>query len=201
MPTLNICLATRNAHKIQEISKDFEVKLTDLGKKVNILSLDDIHCKDELPETNPTIELNSWQKAKYIWENYQIHALSDDSGLEVEALNGEPGVHSAHYSGERDFGKNIAFLLEKLGSNANRKAQFKTVMTLILDGNIHQFTGIITGTILAKPKGLEGFGYDPIFLPDGYDKTFAQMSILEKNAISHRTRALAQVIDFLKKYH
>ncbi len=197
MENINICLATRNAHKIQEIIKELYVKLGNINKKINILSLDDIRCKEDLPETNPTIELNSLQKAKYIWDNFQENALSDDSGLEVEALNGEPGVNSAHYSGSRNFEENIAFLLEKLGDNPNRKAQFKTVMTLVLNGNVHQFTGIIEGTILTKIKGTQGFGYDPIFLPDGYDKTFAQMSVDEKNAISHRTRALKQVLEFL----
>ncbi len=195
---INICLATRNTHKIKEISQELNLALATLDKKVNILSLDDIHCTDELPETNPTIPLNSLQKANYIWDNFQVNALADDSGLEVESLNGEPGVHSAYYSGSRDFSQNIAFLLEKLGNNPNRKAQFKTVMTLILDGVVHQFTGTIQGEILLKPKGIDGFGYDPIFLPEGHQQTFAEMSLTEKNAISHRNRALKQVIDFLK---
>lgn len=189
---LKICLATRNAHKIQEIQ-------TQIGSKFEIVSLNDIGCLEELAETTDTIEGNSLQKAQYVWDNYQVNCFADDSGLEVEALNGEPGVHSAYYSGTRDFDANIQFLLDKLGDNPNRKAQFKTVITLIWEGEVHQFEGIVKGEMLKEKKGVQGFGYDPIFQPLGYQITFAEMPLEQKNLISHRSRAVAKLLSFLEK--
>ncbi|TAE11651.1 MAG: RdgB/HAM1 family non-canonical purine NTP pyrophosphatase [Bacteroidetes bacterium] len=188
---MKIYLASRNAHKISEIKNALPADIT-------FLSLDDIPCEEELPETGETIPENSLQKAQYIWDNYQVNSLSDDSGLEIEALGGKPGVHSAHYAGSRDFDQNMAKVLQEMATATNRKAVFKTVMTLIIAGEAHQFEGIVEGEILHEKHGEKGFGYDPIFLPTGYDKTFAQMTTEEKNSISHRSRALAKVVAFLK---
>ena len=152
---------------------------------------------DELPET--TIPGNSRQKADYIWTHYGISCFADDSGLEIDALNGEPGVDSAFYSGSRDHGKNIQKVLQNLTGQINRRARFITVFTLILHGVEHQFEGIVEGQIQTAPRGAGGFGYDPIFQPDGYDRTFAEMSIDEKNTISHRARALTKMIAYLEK--
>lgn len=188
---MKIYLASRNAHKISEIKNALPADIT-------FLSLDDIPCEEELPETGETIPENSLQKAQYIWDNYHVNSLSDDSGLEIEALGGKPGVHSAHYAGSRDFDQNMAKVLQEMATATNRKAVFKTVMTLIIAGEAHQFEGIVEGEILHEKHGEKGFGYDPIFLPTGYDKTFAQMTTEEKNSISHRSRALAKVVAFLK---
>jgi XTP/dITP diphosphohydrolase len=189
---MKIYLASRNAHKIQEISQALPAHIT-------FLSLDDIPCLEELPETGETIPENSLEKAQYVWDNYQVNCLSDDSGLEIEALGGKPGVHSAHYSGTRDFAQNIAKVLLEMPAQGSRKAVFKTVMTLIIAGKAHQFEGTVEGQILSEKQGEQGFGYDPIFLPDGYDKTFAEMSTEQKNSMSHRNRALQQVVAFLEK--
>ncbi len=188
---MKIYLATRNAHKIAEITAA-------LPDQVQFLSLDDIPCTDELPETGDTIPANSLQKAQYIWDNYRVACLSDDSGLEIEALGGKPGVHSAHYAGTRDFDKNMAAVLQEIPEGASRRAIFKTVMTLIIAGEVHQFEGTVAGEILPAKRGTQGFGYDPIFLPDGHEKTFAEMTTTEKNAISHRNRALQKLIAFLR---
>ncbi len=185
-----ICFATRNQHKIQEISAQ-------LGDNFKIISLDAIGCTEELPETTGTIEGNSKQKAQYIWENYQTNCFADDSGLEVAALKGAPGVDSAHYAGTRDFQANITLLLKNLAGQTQRNAQFKTVITLVHEGVYHQFTGIIKGQILQAAQGTEGFGYDPIFRPEGYQQTFAQMPSEEKNKISHRALAFKQLKEFL----
>ncbi len=185
-----ICFATRNQHKIQEISAQ-------LGDNFKIISLDAIGCTEDLPETTGTIEGNSQQKAQYIWDNYQIDCFADDSGLEVEALNGAPGVDSAYYAGTRDFKANIDLLLENLEGQNNRNAQFKTVITLVRAGVYHQFTGIVKGQILPVAQGTEGFGYDPIFKPEGHSQTFAEMPLEAKNKISHRALAVKQLIEFL----
>lgn len=188
---MTFCFATRNTNKLLEIKKI-------LPDWIELINLDDINCQEELPETQATIEGNSLQKAQYIWDNYQVNCFADDSGLEVEALNGEPGVDSAFYSGERDFDKNIQKLLKNLGDNQNRKAQFKTIITLIIDGKHQQFTGIVKGNILEEKRGEGGFGYDPIFLPQGYQKTFAEMSLEIKNKISHRSNAIQQLVEYLQ---
>lgn len=189
---MELCFATNNQHKLDEVS-------TRLGNAFILKTLSDIGCTDELPETSGTIAGNSRQKADYVWTHFGVSCFADDSGLEVDALNGEPGVDSAFYSGSRDAGKNIQKLLRKLEGNSNRKARFITVFTLVLHGVEHQFEGIIEGHILADPRGTGGFGYDPIFQPDGYDHTFAEMSLEEKNAMSHRSRALAKMLTYLKK--
>jgi XTP/dITP diphosphohydrolase len=189
---MKLCFATRNTNKIKEVKAK-------LGNAFDIISLDDIQCNNELPETTGTIEGNSAQKAQYVWDHFQVNCFADDSGLEVEALNGEPGVDSAMYAGKHgDSEANIALLLKNLTGETNRKAQFKTVITVVLDGVQHQFTGIATGTILPDTRGNKGFGYDPVFLPEGYDKTFAEMSLEQKNDISHRSKAFVKLVDFLQ---
>lgn len=189
---MELCFATNNQHKLQEVSAQ-------LGDRFTLKTLSDIGCTEELPETSGTIAGNSRQKSDYVWTHFGISCFADDSGLEVEALDGEPGVDSAFYSGSRDFGKNIQKLLTNLDNKSNRKAQFITVFTLVLHGVEHQFEGTIQGQILTEPRGVGGFGYDPVFLPDGYDRTFAEMSIDEKTAISHRSRALTKMIAYLEK--
>ena len=188
---LKICLATRNSHKIREI---IEVS----PKNIEFISLDDIRCREELPETGNTIPANSLQKAMWVWENYGVNCLADDSGLEIVGLNGAPGVHSAYYAGTRDFDENIALVLQNMLGRSNRKAAFKTVMTLVIGGEAHQFEGRVEGEILHEKRGKNGFGYDPIFLALGEVLTFAEMSISEKNKISHRSNALQKVITYLE---
>ena len=189
---IELCFATNNQHKLDEVSGQ-------LGTSFRLKTLRDIGCTDELPETSGTIAGNSRQKADYIWTHFGISCFADDSGLEVEALNGEPGVDSAHYSGSRDAQKNMEKLLGKMADVSNRKAHFVTVFTLLLHGVEHQFEGRIDGRILTEPRGNGGFGYDPIFQPDGYDRTFAEMSVDEKNGMSHRSRALAKMIIYLEE--
>lgn len=190
---MKLCFATRNANKIKEITAK-------LGNAFEVVSLADIQCNEELAETTGTIEGNSAQKAQYVWDHYQISCFADDSGLEVEALDGEPGVDSAMYAGVHgDSEANIKLLLENLQNNSQRQARFKTVISLIINGTLHQFEGVINGKILEEKKGVGGFGYDPVFLPDGYNQTFAEMPLGEKNKISHRSRAMEKLIDFLSK--
>lgn len=188
---MKLCFATRNENKLREIKNL-------LGNHFEILSLDDIGCQDELPETQDTIEGNSLQKAQYVWDHFQVNCFADDSGLEVEALGGAPGVDSAFYSGTRDFDANIALLLQNLENQENRQARFKTVISLIINNQSNQFTGIVEGEILPEKRGQEGFGYDPIFLPHGYSRTFAEMSLSEKNKISHRAQAFQLLAAFLE---
>ena len=188
---MEYCFATNNQHKIQEVKEL-------VGSSISILSLQDIGCHEELKEEQPTIEGNSLQKARYVFSQYHIPCFADDSGLEVAALNGEPGVHSAYYSGSRDFNSNIALVLKKLQGRSNRTAHFKTVITLVAPAIQKQFEGILKGQILVEKRGEQGFGYDPIFLPDGYQKTLAEISLTEKNKISHRAQAVDKLIMFLK---
>ncbi|UHG91033.1 RdgB/HAM1 family non-canonical purine NTP pyrophosphatase [Spirosoma oryzicola] len=188
---MELCFATNNQHKLDEVSSK-------LGDTFQLKTLKNIGCLDELPETTGTIPGNSRQKADYVWTHFGVSCFADDSGLEVESLNGEPGVDSAFYSGSRNAENNIEKLLTNLAGQSNRKARFITVFTLVLHGVEHQFEGTIEGQIVEEPRGTGGFGYDPVFQPDGYDRTFAQMSLEEKNAISHRSRALAKMIDYLK---
>ena len=189
---MKLCFATRNVNKIKEIKAK-------LGDAFEIVSLADIQCNEELPETTGTIEGNSAQKAQFVWEHYQVNCFADDSGLEVAALSGAPGVDSAMYAGiHGDSEANIKLLLKNLQGVAQRDAQFKTVITLVLNGDVHQFEGTIEGTILEDTKGQQGFGYDPVFLPIGYSQTFAQMSFEEKNKISHRSLATEKLIAFLQ---
>jgi XTP/dITP diphosphohydrolase len=186
-----LCFATNNLHKIQEVQAV-------VGNSISLLSLNDIGCFEELPEEQTTIEGNSLQKARYVFEKFNIACFADDSGLEVEALNGEPGVHSAMYAGpQRSHSDNIDKLVNALAGIAHRKAQFKTVITLVNGTEFRQFTGHLHGTILAERRGTNGFGYDPIFKPDGYEVSLAEMTPAEKNKISHRAKAIQQLIDYL----
>ncbi len=188
---MKICFATRNAHKIQEISQH-------LSNHLQLVSLDEIGCQQELPETGRTLEHNSLQKAQYVWDHFRVNCFADDTGLEVDALHGEPGVDSAHYAGpQRNAVDNINLLLEQMQGKANRVARFRTVITLILDGEVHTFEGIAEGEITEAYQGQKGFGYDPVFKPLGYEKTFAEMDLHEKNKISHRGKAFEKLIKFL----
>lgn len=187
-----LCFATNNKHKLEEVSQMLE-------GKYELLSLQDIGCHEELPEEQDTLEGNSRQKAEHVWQHYNVSCFADDTGLEVEALDGAPGVYSARYAGpQRSDSDNIRQLLQNLEPHENRKARFRTSITLILDGKEHQFEGVVDGTISKEWKGNKGFGYDPVFVPDGYDRTFAEMSAEEKNAISHRGLAVQRLVAFLK---
>jgi len=186
-----LVFATNNQHKTDEI------RLA-LAGLYEVLNLNDIGCEEDIPETANTFEGNATLKSTYVLENFQLDCFADDSGLEVEALNNEPGVFSARYAGSRDNEANINLVLKKLEGVTNRKARFKTVISLQQRGQNHIFEGIINGTIREDLSGLQGFGYDPIFQPDGYDITFAEMDMAQKNAISHRAQALKKMLDFLK---
>lgn len=189
---MRLCFATNNPYKIKEIEAL-------LGNEYTLLSLEDIGCKAELPEDQNTLEGNSLQKAEYVYKNFGIDCFADDTGLEVAALNGSPGVFSARYAGpEKDTRKNMALLLKNLQSKENKAARFRTVITLITGGKAKQFEGIVKGRIAEENKGSEGFGYDPIFIPEGYDKTFAEMTKAEKNEISHRSLAIRKLVAYLK---
>lgn len=190
---LELVFATNNAHKLEEVQAI-------VGDKFVLKSLSDIGCQDDIPETGVTFQENAKQKTDYLVDKYGLYCFGDDSGLEIDALNGEPGVYSARYSGTRDMEKNIEFVLEKLGDNPNRTARFKTVISLYFNEQQHFFEGAIEGKIIKERKGEKGFGYDPIFIPNGYDKTFAEMSSEEKNAISHRAIAVSKLAEFLKNY-
>lgn len=190
--TMKICFATNNSKKIQEVKAA-------LGDSIEILSLQDIGCMVELPETGDTLEHNAFEKARYVFENYGVNCFADDTGLEVEALNGAPGVYSGRYAGEpRSDERNIRLLLENLSNHTNRAARFRTVIALIIAGKEYAFEGIAEGTIIQEEIGTGGFGYDPIFKPSGYEVTFAEINIKEKNKISHRGKAVQALIDFLK---
>jgi len=186
---MNLIFATNNAHKLQEVSALLPTE---------ILSLNDINCHDDIPETADTLEGNALLKARYVYEKFGFDCFADDTGLEVEALDNAPGVYSARYAGEQKNAEdNMNKLLLELQKKSNRKARFRTVIALILDGKEYLFEGEVKGTIEKEKRGNEGFGYDPIFTPDGYDKTFAELSIETKNTISHRGLAVAKLIDFL----
>lgn len=188
---MQLVFASNNKNKIKEIQSL-------VPNSIQILSLIDIGCFDDIPETADTIEGNAALKANYVTEKFGFNCFADDSGLEVDALNGAPGVYSARYAGEpKDDNKNIEKVLENLNGKTNRKANFKTVICLNLDGEQHLFTGIINGKIIKEKIGTNGFGYDPIFVADGYEKTFAELSMEEKSSISHRGKAVRQLVDFL----
>lgn len=188
-----LCFATNNEHKIKEIR-------TQLGSFFLLKKLEDIGCFEELPETQNTIEGNSIQKAKHVYDTFGVSCFADDTGLEVEALNNEPGAFSARYAGpQRNSDDNINLLLLKLNGNENRSAKFRTVITLADENGIVTFEGIVKGSIIASKRGSQGFGYDPVFLPDGYTKTFAEMTIEEKTKISHRGIAVEKLVRFLKE--
>ena len=191
MTNINLIFATSNQNKVLEIQKI-------LPKKFNIKSLKDLNYFEDVPENETTIEGNAIFKAKYIYEKFNINVFADDTGLEVEALNGEPGVHSARYAGTtRNSEKNIKKLLKNLKNIKNRNARFKTVIALIINNKLHIFSGIVEGYILDSPKGNNGFGYDPIFCPNGFDKSFAELTLKEKNLISHRSLAIKKLIDYI----
>ena len=189
---MNLVFATNNEHKLQEIRSI-------LGDSINLLNLKDIDCHEDIPETGSTLEANASQKARYIFEKYKINCFADDTGLEIPALNGEPGVYSARYAGdEKSSGKNMLKVLNNLTGITDRSARFRTVISLIIDGEERLFEGIITGKIIESPKGNQGFGYDPIFVPDNYDMTFAELGNNVKNKISHRAKAVKKLADHLK---
>lgn len=190
---LKLVFATNNANKIKEIKKL-------LPSQIELLSLKDIGCEEDIPETADTIEGNALQKVQYVKQNYGYDCFADDTGLEVEALNGEPGVYSARYAGDaKDSEANIEKLLHNLKREPNRKARFKTVIALILENKEYTFPGICEGEIVSEKKGVQGFGYDPVFQPEGFRQTFAEMSLEEKSKISHRARATRELTDFLRK--
>jgi XTP/dITP diphosphohydrolase len=192
MEKIEICLASNNAHKILELQQM-------LGDTFLIKTIKDIGCEDDIEEYGTTLEQNSRIKADYIFEKYGVNVISDDSGLEVEALDNRPGVYSARYAGEPTNHKaNIEKLLLELNGIENRKARFRTVITLILDGKHYAFEGDVSGNILTAQKGTEGFGYDPIFVPDGFEKTFAEMAFDQKNQMSHRSNAIKSLLEYLK---
>ena len=191
---MELVFATNNAHKLEEVQQM-------VGDKFILKSLNDIGCKDDIPETGVTFEENAKQKTDCLVSKYNVNCFGDDSGLEINALDGEPGVYSARYSGSRDMEKNIDLVLEKLEGKADRSARFKTIISLFVNGEQHFFEGTVEGHIINERTGTEGFGYDPIFIPNGYEKTFAEMSLEEKNKISHRSQAVAKLVDFLNNYN
>ena len=208
---MKIVFATNNAHKLSEIRSI-------LGDSIEVLSLKDIGCDVDIPETGATLEDNALQKAQYIYDHYHMDCFADDTGLEVEALNGAPGIYSARYASmdstttavSHDSEANMTRLLKELGNHNNRKARFRTVIALIQKKDVcpcgctsikevHKFEGIVEGQIIRERRGGEGFGYDPIFQPDGYDHTFAELGMDIKNHISHRARAVQKLAEYLKK--
>lgn len=189
---MKLVFATNNKHKLQEV-RDI------IGSGVEILSLADINCNEDIPETADTLDGNALIKARYIYEKYNVNCFADDTGLEVDALDGAPGVYSARYAGDgHDSEANMRKLLENLTGKNNRNAQFRTVIALIIDGEEKLFNGIVKGTITEEKRGDSGFGYDPIFVPEGYSESFAQMDSSTKNSISHRYRATKQLSDYLE---
>lgn len=190
---IQIVFASNNLNKLKEVQSM-------LPTNIHILSLNDIGCNEDIPETQPSIEGNAIQKAHYIKDHYGYDCFADDTGLEVEALNNEPGVYSARYAGEqRNNEDNINLLLKNLENQSNRQAQFKTVIALHYNNQVHTFTGICKGNITLEKQGHKGFGYDPIFKPLESNQTFAEMSLQEKNRIGHRGNAIRQLVDFFNK--
>lgn len=190
---MKLVFATNNKHKLQEV-RDI------LGNRVEILSLKDIDCNDEIPETGTTLEENALIKARWISEKYNCNCFADDTGLEVDALDGAPGVYSARYAGEEcDSEANMLKLLQNLTGKTNRAAQFRTVIALIINREEYLFDGVVKGSISTEKMGEAGFGYDPIFVPQGYDLSFAQMGSEVKNSISHRYRATEKLSIYLKE--
>ena len=188
-----LVFATNNAHKLEEVAAI-------LGDQVELLSLNDIGCQTDIPETAETLEGNALLKSSYIYKNYHLDCFADDTGLEVEALNGAPGVYSARYAGGEghDAQANMLKLLHELDRKENRKAQFRTAISLILDGKEYLFEGVIKGEIIKEKRGDSGFGYDPVFMPKGYDRTFAELGNDIKNQISHRALAVQKLCEFLQ---
>ena len=188
-----LCFATNNHHKIEEVRAH-------LGPDFPLVGLAEIGCIEELQEDQFTLEGNSFQKAEYVFKNFGVSCFADDTGLEVESLKGAPGVFSARYAGvQRNAKDNMMLLLENLEGSKNRKARFRTVITLMTPTFSRQFEGVIMGQILKEYRGSGGFGYDPVFMPDGYSKTLAEMSMEEKNKISHRAQAVNKLVEFLNE--
>jgi len=188
---MKLVFATNNKHKLHEVQHL-------LGDSIELLSLNDIGCLEDIPENQPTIEGNAAEKSFYVYNKYGYNCFADDTGLEIEALNGEPGVYSARYAGdEKNPQKNIELVLSKLNKIKNRKARFKTVISLVIDGCETQFEGIVDGEILEEQRGVTGFGYDPVFKPNESALSFAEMPLNEKNKISHRGRATQKLIEYL----
>lgn len=191
---MTLVFASNNEHKIREINSL-------LGNSFKLLSLREINITDDIPEEEPLIEGNAISKARFVFNASGMDVFADDTGLEIAALDGLPGVHSARFAGEnKDSSANIEKVLTLLGDIKNRQARFRTVIALILDRKEYLFEGIVTGTIISERRGNQGFGYDPIFIPDGKNRTFAEMSLTDKNSISHRARAFEKLRDFLIKY-
>lgn len=191
---MELVFCTNNKHKLSEVAQI-------IGGKINYMTLDDIHFYDEIPEPYETLEENSFTKANQVFQFSGKNCFAEDTGLFIEALNGEPGVYSARYAGEpSDAEKNILKVLDQLQGITNRSAFFKTIITLILDGISHQFEGVCKGSIALQKMGEHGFGYDPVFIPEGASKSFAQQSADEKNAISHRRNAFEKMAKFLSQY-
>lgn len=190
-PTL--VFATNNAHKADEIRKI-------LGERINILTLSDIGCNEDIPENEPTLEGNAIAKALWVADRYRCDCFADDTGLEVDVLGGAPGVHTARYApgSDHDSLANMRHLLSNMENASNRVARFRTVIALAKGGKTHCFEGVVEGSIANDPAGTNGFGYDPVFVPKGETRTFAQMTDTEKNAISHRARATRRLVDFLE---
>jgi XTP/dITP diphosphohydrolase len=190
---MKLVFASNNEHKIAEISK-----LVPSGFEV--VSLESIGCTEDIPETADTLEGNAILKAQFVWERFGLSCFADDTGLEVPVLGNAPGVYSARYAGpQRNATDNMAKLLDELNEINQRDARFITVIALILDGQLHTFEGIVNGTITREKHGSEGFGYDPIFKPEGFDQTFAEMNMEQKNTMSHRGRAVLKLVEFLQK--
>ena len=190
---MELVFATNNKHKIREISSL-------LNDDFRILGLTDLNITEEIPEEAETLEENAMFKARFVHEKTGMNVFADDTGLEVSALGGAPGVYSARYAGEaKSFDDNIDKLLREMGSASERSARFRTVIALILDGNEYLFEGIVEGEIIRERRGTGGFGYDPVFIASGYDKTFAEIPLEEKNSISHRARAMKQLLAFLNE--
>lgn len=190
---MELIFATHNQHKTEEVREI-------AASFIQIKNLKDIGCFEEIPETADTLPGNALQKARYVHEHFHVNCFADDTGLEVEALDGRPGVYSARFAGEHcTYQDNVDKLLREMKGRTNRKACFKTVVALILDGKEYLFEGRVDGRIIEDQRGMSGFGYDPVFLPEGFNRTFAEMSDEEKNSISHRGRAIRKMMDFLKK--
>ena len=189
---MKLVFATHNSNKAKEIQSL-------LPDEFQILTLTEINCLNEIPETAETLEGNSLLKAQFVSDNFNLNCFADDTGLEIVALNGKPGVYSARYAGvEKNAEANMNLVLSELDNESNRKAQFRTVITLILNEKTVLFEGIVKGEICTEKRGTDGFGYDPIFIPEGQSKTFAEMTLTEKNQQSHRARAFEKMIEFLK---
>ncbi|HUX55703.1 MAG TPA: RdgB/HAM1 family non-canonical purine NTP pyrophosphatase [Bacteroidales bacterium] len=191
---MTILFASNNEHKVREIKSI-------LGNSFSLISLKDININDEIPENEPSLEENALSKARYVFNVTGMNVFADDTGLEIDSLNGMPGVHSARFAGEnKDSSANISKVLSMLDKSEDRKARFRTVIALILEKTEYLFEGSVSGEIIRERRGNEGFGYDPIFLPDGKTKTFAEMDLAEKTLVSHRARAFNKLRDFLNQH-